>query len=533
MSHHDYVRPSGQWPPETVLTPGDLRRFDVAQFQALNGDAGGTWAPFTPITIGGLGLALQGGSSVGHKILGGVQTYSGGRIYLGTTYPVFETDVTREISYPIVVPGFASMNPVGSVFATVASQYMTLSIPPRQVHNGATLSSVSVAIQVGAKHVAIPQFMPSALLVRDDWYPWNASRYPAGAGPTAVVGGEVIFPSNVSTTGWGLVYVATTTGTTSGTEPTWSSHATINSSVTDGSVTWTATGYSPATAPAWAPSTAYTANHNAYQPTAANGLLYVPTAISGSGTSGTTEPTWPMTVGATVIDNPGGNQVTWTCVGSPRPAAWTASTAYAELTSVSVSNGFVYKNLATGTSGSSPPAWGTTVGGFTTDGTCNWLCEGTNPIAAGSLSRPATADAYFDGGVTQTMTLPCYGSSTVVVDTVHHSYSLVMYDEFGVGAFQSVPTTTWAKSTAYVGDSPSLLATNYVQPTTPNGYYYMCNVSGTSSSSTQPTWTTVLGALTATDGSTQWKCIGANTPSNNAFLSLTFSFGSIADMRPE
>lgn len=37
-------------------------------------------------------------------------------------------------------------------------------------------------------------------------------------------------------------------------------------------------------------------------------------ALDGGTTSGSTEPTWPTTVGATVVDNPGPNAVTWQCV---------------------------------------------------------------------------------------------------------------------------------------------------------------------------------------------------------------------------
>lgn len=37
-------------------------------------------------------------------------------------------------------------------------------------------------------------------------------------------------------------------------------------------------------------------------------------ALDGGTTHGATEPTWPTTVGATVVDNPGASQITWQCV---------------------------------------------------------------------------------------------------------------------------------------------------------------------------------------------------------------------------
>lgn len=62
----------------------------------------------------------------------------------------------------------------------------------------------------------------------------------------------------------------------------------------------------------WAATTAYAVG--AFRtPTTANGLRYEVTAIAGTGTSGASEPAWPTTVGATVIDNAGANQITWTC----------------------------------------------------------------------------------------------------------------------------------------------------------------------------------------------------------------------------
>jgi hypothetical protein len=64
---------------------------------------------------------------------------------------------------------------------------------------------------------------------------------------------------------------------------------------------------------AWAAATAYTVGLFR-RPITANGFRYEVTSISGSGTShATTEPTWPTTIGSTVTDNAGANQVVWTC----------------------------------------------------------------------------------------------------------------------------------------------------------------------------------------------------------------------------
>ena len=75
---------------------------------------------------------------------------------------------------------------------------------------------------------------------------------------------------------------------------------------------------------AWAASTAYTQGA-VVRPSTANGFLYYAEA---GGTSGSVAPTFPTTVGATVVDG----SVTWTCIGesiiqlSSASPSWTAST---------------------------------------------------------------------------------------------------------------------------------------------------------------------------------------------------------------
>jgi hypothetical protein len=63
---------------------------------------------------------------------------------------------------------------------------------------------------------------------------------------------------------------------------------------------------------AWVASTAY-AVAIFRRPIAANGFRYEVTAIAGTGTSSAAEPVWPKVPGATIVDNAGANQITWTC----------------------------------------------------------------------------------------------------------------------------------------------------------------------------------------------------------------------------
>jgi len=94
----------------------------------------------------------------------------------------------------------------------------------------------------------------------------------------------------------------------------------------------------------WAASTPFSAG-TVIRPATGNGFLYYAEA---GGTSGATTPTWPTTVGATVVDS----GVTWTCEGqgitvwSSSAPSWTSSTITAEYA--------VLVDTATGTASTEP-----------------------------------------------------------------------------------------------------------------------------------------------------------------------------------
>lgn len=56
MAHNDFINPSGTWAPLSLLSPAQMAKLDLRQYQTVNGDSGGVWAPRTPITIGGQGV---------------------------------------------------------------------------------------------------------------------------------------------------------------------------------------------------------------------------------------------------------------------------------------------------------------------------------------------------------------------------------------------------------------------------------------------------------------------------------------------
>lgn len=60
MPHNTRIRSTGLWITGSTITQDELERLDQAQYEAINGDAGGTWAPSSLITIGGLGMTVSG-----------------------------------------------------------------------------------------------------------------------------------------------------------------------------------------------------------------------------------------------------------------------------------------------------------------------------------------------------------------------------------------------------------------------------------------------------------------------------------------
>jgi uncharacterized protein len=225
---------------------------------------------------------------------------------------------------------------------------------PIQVVNSAVIGLVGSA-PLFAVAGAIPLWDPS----------WLVQAAPQWTPLTAETVGNLIVDAN------GNTQKCTTAGTTGTSAPTWG--RTLGSTVTDGTVIWTllAIGNSAGqqcidananiqtataiTLPSWASAHAYVVGNLIVD---SNGNTQRVTAIAGTGTSAGSAPTWATTVGATTVDNPGSNQITWTLVALGKAAC----------------------------TGTSAPTWATTVGNTTTDeiataeGTVTWTLTAKAPI---------------------------------------------------------------------------------------------------------------------------------------------------------
>jgi hypothetical protein len=171
MGHFDYIMPMGQWFTPLVPLPKRLAALDDGIAKGLNGDDGGTWAPLKPIVLGG-SQGLQLGAS--STITGGVTARAGGLLSLGNNdFPTFSGARTRTVEVPLT-PHNASNNNADCDFSSLYGCLRTLvngattwiAVPGRYIHNGATLSTITMSYRVGRPHSALPITQPTLLAYR-------------------------------------------------------------------------------------------------------------------------------------------------------------------------------------------------------------------------------------------------------------------------------------------------------------------------------------------------------------------------------
>ena len=133
----------------------------------------------------------------------------------------------------------------------------------------------------------------------------------------------------------------------------------------------------------WQGSTAYNIGQEVLATSSNDGHLYI-YVVTGTGTSGASQPHWPNTAGTEFADG----TVQWIdqgpLSGNALPA-WRASQSYPLHSRILDSNGNVEVASAAGTTGSTAPAWNTTPGGTTVDGAVTW----TNAGGLGSFVLPS------------------------------------------------------------------------------------------------------------------------------------------------
>ena len=162
--------------------------------------------------------------------------------------------------------------------------------------------------------------------------------------------GELRRPTTANT----YVYEVTTAGTTGATEPTWP--VTPGSTVVNGTVTFTCRGHA-----VWTAATVL-ALGDIRKPTASNNYWY---EVTTAGATGNTQPTWTTTVGSTVTEK------------DSTATAWAATTVLTAgaIRRPTVANGYLYEVTTGGTTAGTQPSWPTTVGATVVNGTVTFTCR--------------------------------------------------------------------------------------------------------------------------------------------------------------
>lgn len=254
--------------------------------------------------------------------------------------------------------------------------------------------------------------------------------------------------------------------------------------------------------PAWTVSTPYP--RCVYcQPTTPNGFCYFAVV---PGISGTSEPVWPTTLGAMVLDGTTPNIVRWQCV-APRP-----------VTVVFGSSGRMM-----GVTGLTPPLLNKPVE------TLHLLIGDLEHIGALNLANHSTlwvSIAHHAGRITTTENAglpPVWKSSTPYSSGNYcqpSSQNGLCYIATNPG-ISGMPEPAWpisqgatvadgglvweCRSPAPWSSSTAYLRGTYCRPTTPNGFCYVVRVAGVSGGTSPTTWPIKLGD-TIVDGGVLWEC---------------------------
>lgn len=282
MSHADYFRPSGQFAPEMVMGPSDWQRIDVLQSKLIDGDNGGTWAAVKPIIIGGSGVNVTAGGGI---FSAAAQTLNGGRLVLGSSEfvvlsPTRTDSVLLALLHPSISTGVAGAANTGALDA----DYFNLTTSPQPIGTQSAVAS-GLAFDIPRRYLHNGASLVSMVLT------FTVVTNPGGALPAQ----QPFFgPLILDSTG-------------------------------------TAVAFNPgpaSTLSRWQATHAYALNSYVVPNATANGFYFKATSISGTGTSGGSEPVWPTTIGNTVTDNPGANQIVWTCQGFSGQVAAATPAAY-------------------------------------------------------------------------------------------------------------------------------------------------------------------------------------------------------------
>lgn len=267
MAHNKDVLHEVVLSPQGVPLPPHLREMDILAAKSINGDGGGTYAPASPIVIGGEGLHFDNKGT----IAGGIETGSQalpGALSLVDTWPQHGYR-TRRVVFPIrdalwsTIENFSNIasSAVGSTAVTQhVGTYFYHSSGALQVERplnlicpldyfrfptGGKIVSITLNFRVGFRPTAVPTIPMSFTLMGraaavtttavavtriDPWAPFNVYKED-----------DLVLASNYNPAlGSALAFRKSNAGsaTSGGTEPAGFATAVNGTLVTEGGITW-------------------------------------------------------------------------------------------------------------------------------------------------------------------------------------------------------------------------------------------------------------------------------------------------------
>lgn len=161
MAHFDEVWPSGLSDGLSTIDTAELEQLDADHAKAINGDGGGSYAPSSPIIIGG-------GSGAGG--LSFSLAASGDAPF---DWPSFDAEVggyrTRRVASPVSTT-YKSTNfsPAAAGYQQSSATGGSFSAEIDEVHDNATLESVTLFFRIMGTHSGLPAVFPTLSIARLD-----------------------------------------------------------------------------------------------------------------------------------------------------------------------------------------------------------------------------------------------------------------------------------------------------------------------------------------------------------------------------
>ena len=128
MPHNDHMTPAGQYPPTFVPSPAFMRRLDQAASECIDGDNGGTWAPASPIIIGGNGVALTGLAQATGGVLTGARA-APRALKITPDQPATWIAGVRARTVVFLLRDFSARNDENSIYTTSFVPYDESAVP--------------------------------------------------------------------------------------------------------------------------------------------------------------------------------------------------------------------------------------------------------------------------------------------------------------------------------------------------------------------------------------------------------------------